>query len=312
MSTLSRAEIVHLANDMRREYSSIGLKLTLRQLYYQFVARGLVSNGQKVYKRIGATLTEARYAGAFPPDGLEDRGRNVSSGDYTAYDMDAKAALDNAGAYTRMIPGWVINAARWWGQDTHVSVWVEKEALAGVFEPVCTELGVGWFACKGYPSVSALHQWIRQTDRAVEVGGYGGAVVLYFGDHDPDGWQIPRSAEDSIRRLRRLRAGGDYQIRFERVALNMDQIDEYDPPPFPAKMTSSRYEGYVDEHGTDSAWELDALEPSVLRQLIREEVEALFDPDIHAELVGDVAARRQQVRNGMSDPEWMAAVWDRR
>ncbi len=72
-----------------------------------------------------------------------------------------------------------------------------------------------------------------------------------------------------------------YPVEFVRVALNMDQIDQYDPPPFAAKQTSSRFQSYMDEHNTDNAWELDALDPMVLRELIRKHVEELFDYEVH-------------------------------
>lgn len=144
--TLTRPELVEHALEIARDYRSQGLTLTLRQMYYQFVARGLVPNGQKVYKRIGATLTDARYNGDFPPAWLEDRGRSVSAGDYTRNDDQVPRALRQASQALGHLPHWYLGRARWYGQRTHVSVWVEKEALSGVFAPVCGELGVSWFA----------------------------------------------------------------------------------------------------------------------------------------------------------------------
>lgn len=328
---LTTHDIVRHANSIRREYAQQGLKLTLRQMYYQFVSRGLAANGQKVYDRIGAVLTKARYDGRFPVDGLEDRGRTVHRGDFLTHKSDVDKALSEAGAYVRAIPDWVIEAARWYGQPTHVSVWVEKEALAGIFETVCNELGVSWFACRGYPSVSALAEWIAQVDRTIEQGKAVEAVVLYFGDHDPDGWQIPRSARDSIHALRDLAfhdmspfpegsieeadfVNGKWEIEaypvtFKRVALNMDQIRTYNPPPFPAKPTSSRFRKYLEEHNTDDAWELDALEPSVLRQLIRDEVGLLWNQEIFDNNQDEIEAAKSDLRSRMADPEWFGKVF---
>ena len=69
---------------------------------------------------------------------------------------------------------------------------------------------------------------------------------------------------------------GGLEIR--RLALNMDQVDEYNPPPNPAKTTDSRYAAYIAEFGTES-WELDALEPAVIAALIRDEIMGLIDQD---------------------------------
>lgn len=297
---LTKEETIVAALNIAREYRQQGMTLTLRQMYYQFVARGLETNGQKVYKRLGNILVEARFNGHFPIEYLEDRGRSSGTADWTTYDVDVDTALDQCTRYVKAFPSWTINTSRWWGQDALVSVWVEKEALSGVFEGPCSRLGVPLFACKGYPSVSTLAAWhnkIVQARQAFEDEGLeppNRAVILYFGDHDPDGWEIPRSSRRNLKRLQEL-DGEYYAIEFVRCALNMDQIEQYNPPPFPAKMTSSRYAGYIEEHDTDDAWELDALEPTVLRRLIEDSVDAYFDEDtydVHQELVRE---RREEL-----------------
>jgi hypothetical protein len=327
-AAITRDEIITAALAIAREYGKQGLTLTLRQMYYQFVARGLIGSGQKSYKRIGAALTKARYAGTFPIDWIEDRGRAVAPGSFTRDDTDPDRALDEAADWLRAMPSITIARARWFGQPVHVSVWVEKEALAGIFEDTCNSLGVSWFACKGYPSVSALAAWLDHADFCCDADNDGGlgaggnrgdqrhqgkaerAVVLYFGDHDPDGWEIPRSAERNLAKLRAVRSGPDYPIEFHRVALNMDQIEEHNPPPFEAKMTSSRYQGYRDEHGTDEAWELDALDPATLRGLIREHVRRYFDELIAADNSDIVRDKRAEVRERMQEDGWITQALD--
>lgn len=296
--TFTRTDILEHARQMVDEYQRQGLTLTLRQLYYQFVARGLLPNGQQVYKRIGDTLTEARYVGQFPIEGVLDRGRSVHRGSFTEHLVDVDQAYGEATAAVRRLPDWYVRSDRWFGQETFVSVWVEKEALAGIFEQTCDRLGVSWFAGKGYPSVSALWDFIQAARAAENEGGCKRVKVLYFGDHDPDGWEIPRS---SLRGLRQLMETYDCQIpiEFERVALLMDQIQQYNPPPFPAKETSARYNGYVKEHGTDDAWELDALEPVVLRKLIEDNVNTLFDRSIYDENQREVRETRRDLRELM-------------
>ena len=305
---LNKAETIQHAIEIAEEYLALDLKLTLRQLYYQFVARGLEGNGQKVYKRLGAILTEARYSGEFPIRYLEDRGRSVGHGDWTTVDVDVDTALGHCKTYVDSFPEWTVNVSRWWKQDALVSVWVEKEALSGVFEDTCNMLGVPLFAFKGYPSVSALYDWFQKVKRAVDKHSDEGVrdwapakiVVLYFGDFDPDGWEIPRSAERNLAKLQALE-DTELKIKFVRCALNMDQINKYNPPPFPAKVSSARYEGYIEEHNTDSAWELDALEPSVLRSLIKENVAKFFKATTHLENQALVKERREELRERLHE-----------
>lgn len=325
---MTRYDVLHHALAIARRYrNEHQMTLTLRQMYYRFVAEGLSPSGQLHYKRIGDVLTDARYSGTYPVELLEDRGRDVAKGDFTRWENDVSAALDYGAGWLQNLPSFLICRARWCGQPIHVSVWVEKQALEGVFQPTCDELGVSWFACKGYPSVSALWEWIQAAHAAQRTtapehnpyhfpntdiswrerhkGAADRCVVLYFGDHDPDGWEIPRSAERNIRQLLDVKHM-HLDVEFRRVALLREQIDRYNPPPFEAKVSSSRYQSYVDEHETDEAWELDALEPPVLRDLIRENVEALFDPAIargHDEVVSEL---RAQMREQMLDPTWAA------
>jgi hypothetical protein len=62
--------------------------------------------------------------------------------------------------------------------------------------------------------------------------------------------------------------------------MNFDQVEQYDPPPNPAKATDSRFRGYSAEHG-DESWELDALEPTVLADLVRGGVADLMNADLY-------------------------------
>ncbi|KKM13501.1 hypothetical protein LCGC14_1715550, partial [marine sediment metagenome] len=173
-------------------------------------------------------------------------------------------------------PGEIVEAAaqsfrldRWEGQRYRVEVWIEKEALSGVIHGICEELDVPYFACKGYTSQSEM--W-RAAERMI---GYQAdnqqPYIIHLGDHDPSGIDMPRDIVDR----QELFAGA---IEVERIALNWNQIEEYSPPPNPTKLTDSRAVKYLNIYG-DESWELDALEPRVIRDLIRETVEPLIDTD---------------------------------
>lgn len=308
--TISRESLTACAWAICEEYLRQDMDLTLRQLYYQFVGRGLIPNGDKAYKRLGDTLANARVAGEFPMHYIVDRGRHVGLTGLTDQ-TDPDDGLRNISREVRTGPQRWLWRSRWYGQPIWPSVWIEKEALAGVFAPTCETLGVGLFACKGYPSVTALFDWLKEAAAAVDDGTHH-CVVLYCGDHDPDGLEIPESCERTLNTM--LRNGlipGDgedtVQIEFRRIALTREQIEEYNPPPFPAKTTSARYASYVERTGLTDAWELDALTPTVLRDLITEEVEALFDPEVGDDNDRAVGAARTALRSRM-DADWLAKV----
>lgn len=310
---MNRREIQIHGYDIAEEYDG---NLTVRQLYYQFVGRGLVNpqlisdkqGADRFYKRVVAALTAARMNGDFPFDWLVDRMRTCEESqafaDFTEVDM----ALDDIAEKISEAEKWAVYRDRWLGQKTYVLVGVEKDALSGVLQEPCEQLGVGLFVFRGYASVSSLYELCLNLQRAYLESSAEEAVLLYLGDHDPDGWEIPRSALRNIRRIIELEGLSMPSFRVERIALNMDQVQRYDPPPFPAKVSSSRYEGYIEEHGIDDAWELDALRPDVLKQLLVDNVEAYFDPTIHMENIRSVRFARRQVRDQMREPGWIEDV----
>jgi hypothetical protein len=106
-------------------------------------------------------------------------------------------------------------------------------------------------------------------------------VILHLGDHDPSGIDMTRDITDRFKMF----MGG---IEIERLALNFNQVEQYNPPPNFAKETDSRYQGYFDLYGGES-WELDALRPTVIAELIRTAVENLRDDDLW-----DAAVKEQE------------------
>lgn len=268
------AATLELANEVIGEYSAAGYVLTLRQLYYQFVARDLfpddrrwtwtgsryvrdpegTKNATPNYKWLGALVNDGRLAGEVDWDAIEDRTRAM---DRRATWDDPTEILEDA------ISTYAVNP--WLSQRTYVEVWIEKEALVGVLEPVCRELRVPRFACRGYPSQSEMRR------AAVERFGRSGRrnVVVHLGDHDPSGVDMTRDLRDRF-------ALFGVAVEVRRVALNLEQVELLDLPPNPAKTTDPRSGEYLEKFG-DESWELDALEPAVLVRLIEDEVATLRD-----------------------------------
>lgn len=255
-----RLDVIQQCNDIIAEYQADNLLLTLRQLFYQLVSRDIIPNTVQSYKRVGDIVNDARMCGLMDWSAIEDRTRNLDSQPH--WD-DPAAILDACASQFRI--------DRWADQPNYVEVWVEKEALAGVFARACEPLDVPLFCCRGYTSQSemwsAAQRFIRKIRANKEVH------ILHFGDHDPSGIDMTRDIIDRITMFVAHHVGGAMASRFKvhRLALNMDQISLYNPPENPAKMTDSRFASYEAQFG-DKSWELDALNPRILNALVRKEV----------------------------------------
>lgn len=267
------------------DYQQQGLKLSARQLYYVFVSRGLIANSVNEYKKLTSLLTDARYNGLIDWDAIEDRGRVPE----TPSQWKDPASLMESALRAYRLP-------RWNGQEKYVELWVEKQALAGVLEPLASEFHATLCVNKGYSSSSAMKE---SADRIIENctldkklrdemyrrineseedtpereaalefmrenirKAIRHPVVLYLGDHDPSGEDMVRDIKERLKEFRVV------WLEVEKVALTTAQVKQYNPPPNPAKITDPRAATYRAKHG-DYSWEVDALPPPVLTQLIR-------------------------------------------
>lgn len=249
--------IIGQALQIITEYDNQGLDLTLRQLYYQFVARGLLPNRQSEYNRLGGIISDGRLCGLLPWDKLVDRTRGLSGHEtYTSPRAFLKTVVPQ---YKRDL---------WQDQPWRPEVWVEKEALTGVVSGICSQLRVDFFACRGYNSQS--EQWRAGQRLAQYISKGQRPIVFHLGDHDPSGIDMTRDNTD------RLEMFAGTPVIVQRLGLNMDQVEELQPPPNPTKLSDSRAQGYIDRFGHES-WELDALDPTYIRNLISDAVMRIRD-----------------------------------
>ena len=266
-------KIINRANRIIDEWMIEGYKLTLRQLYYQFVARDLLENAPENYTKLGKVISRARLGGLIDWSAIEDRTRNLVS--YPEWSNPEEIILASARSF---------RTDTWVSQTNRVEVWVEKEALAGIVARAARTYDVPYFSCRGYTSQSEMY---RAAMRLIswEEKGYK-TFVIHLGDHDPSGIDMTRDIEDRLKLF-----GAKTQVN--RIALNMSQIREYDPPPNPAKFSDSRINSYVRNFGY-SSWELDALQPDVLSSLIINEISKYMDEEAYnAALEADEYAREE-------------------
>lgn len=284
---LSRDELIAHAYDAIRR---IGDRMTLRQIYYQLVKAHIFENKLTNYKRLSDVLARAREAGIIPWDAMEDRGRDISGAPSVGEGGTAARQAERVVEYLETTTGPTMPV--WWHQEYYVEVWLEKQALEGIFEKVTRNQSVVLMPCKGYPSASFLHDAAERITESVSLYNEvpKKTVILYAGDFDPSGKDIERY----IREKMEDEHGIDIH-HFERICLTIEQIEEENLPPAPTKSGDSRSAAYIEEYG-DFAVELDALDPPQLKELVREGVCRFFDADIYEERNEELKERRDDFR----------------
>ncbi|MCK4787450.1 MAG: hypothetical protein KAV87_27075 [Desulfobacteraceae bacterium] len=251
--------LLDIAGEIIIEYRAQGYTLTLRQLYYQLVARDIIPNKERSYKNLSNTITKARMAGMIDWEAIEDRNRSCSGYLHEEDPLEPIRTLPHA-----------IQFDQWARQEDYVEVWVEKEALGNVISKACNPYMVPHMSCKGYLSASEAWRAGRRFMRKLDQGKR--CHLIHLGDHDPSGLDMTRDNRERIDIFSELPGG----VEVDRIALNMDQVKQYDPPPNPTKLTDSRSGDYVKRFGR-SCWELDALKPEIMVDLIQGKITEKID-----------------------------------
>lgn len=264
----SQEELLKEIVDITNLYLKQNITLTNRQLYYQLVARGIIPNADKIYKRICTFLTDARYGGLIDWEAIEDRGRTPEK--HSEWD-NIKELIESAVSSYRL--------PRWQDQDYYIELFCEKQAMESVLKPIADKYHIYFGYNKGYSSASTMYELAQRIKEKIKEGKK--AIVFYLGDHDPSGLDMIRDISERINEF--LTKGDneplyedDFEFEVVPLALNMQQIRQYNPPPNPAKITDPRAKGYIEEFGNKS-WELDALEPKVLIQITEKGIQQYID-----------------------------------
>lgn len=285
-----RLQMIDKVNNVVSEYEKQGYSLTLRQVYYQMVARDIIPNNMRSYKNLGNLINDARLAGLVDWLAIEDRTRNLRGNSH----WSKPAEVIDSAAYSYKLD-------HWQGQENYVEVWVEKDALIGIVGQICQKLDVSHFSCRGYVSQSEMWVAARRLKKRQDAGQR--VVLLHLGDHDPSGKDMSRDIQD------RLVTFETYDVTFKRLALNMDQVEQYNPPPNPAKLTDSRANGYIELYG-DECWELDALEPRVISDLISNNVKMYRNDTLYNAVISKEKQEKAQLENFALHYEKVLENWE--
>jgi hypothetical protein len=236
-------------------FEDTGKPVTVRQMFYLLSVGGAVEKEESGYRKAQRQLLALRRAGLVPYGWIADNTRWMRKP--TTY-AGLGDFFDRAATYYRQ--------DLWVRSDVYVEVWCEKDALAGVLMPVTREYDVPLMVARGYSSETFAYnaaEAMRETGKP--------CYVYYAGDLDPSGWQMARSLEQKL-------AEFGAPVVFERLAVNPEQIQAWDLPTRPSKVSDTRCKAFFAEfgNGTESV-ELDAIHPDLLRSLVRDAIEQHID-----------------------------------
>jgi hypothetical protein len=257
--------------------------LTLRSLHYQLVSIGMTNDVQH-YKRVVAAMIEARWNRDIRFSQFSDLDRSMIS--ETRHEETILQDVIQEGKNS--ISFWMqyYRKNRWENQPIYPEVLIEKKALQGVFEPICNQWDIALGACKGYPSLTFLNE---MAERFKQIDSKD-IVILYFGDYDPSGEDIPRSIVENLRKF-----GVD--VNLKRIALMEEQVVEWKLPPAPAKSTDSRTAKW---DGIGQV-ELDAVNPKKLQKMCSTAIESLFDRSLHKILKEQEQIEGEEYRDALRE-----------
>jgi hypothetical protein len=232
----------------------------VRAICYQLFVQGLLESMAKICtNRISRHLVYAREHSIVPWEWIVDDTREA----------DRVNAWKNPAAFVRTVRR-SYRRDHWAYQPVRVEVVSEKNTVKGTLAPVLDKYGVDFQPMHGYSSATKLHELAEEAQASERP-----FVKLYLGDWDPSGLHMRQ-----VYTSRRLAQYGGGTIQWRRIALTPELIRTHDLPGFDVetKKKDTRYRWYRSSQGA-RAWELDALNPNVLRAVVEDTIRGYIDRD---------------------------------
>jgi len=282
---MNYATIVDATNKIFHQYT---VRLTVRQIYYRLISPPfqLFANKMSNYKGFDKILTRAREKGDVDWRRIEDRSRTTIGGDSgfenpeSFMETTLRVMKDLWEGYSR---------PAWRDQSQYVEVWVEKDALATLVSNIANGYNVLTYPSRGYSSFTRVKEAIE--DRFNEVSEERGIIIIHLTDHDPSGLDMTKDLE---KRFSKYMEDAE-RVTMHRVALTLDQIKKFNLASNPTKIADPRSADYLLAIG-DQCWELDALPPDELEQIIKRAINRFIDTDAWDENQDLIAKEKEELR----------------
>jgi hypothetical protein len=307
-------ELEHFSKIMTQLADQVGMKLSSRGWGYQLEGFKFITKAD--FDRVEALINECRQNGLLPVDFVAEEDARAFSGVETPTQDSPqqhlgewiKATLQAEEYYT---PDW------WEDEEYYIQMVVEKIDLKTLFGPICKQYHVPIATSRGWSSLLQRAEYARRFSEA-EANGLD-CVLLYCGDHDPDGLRISECLRDNLEQLQDAvwsdgTEGYDpTDLTIDRFGLNYDFIEENQLTWIDNLITGSgkdlaspshpnHNQPYVQEYlrkfGARKC-EANALVivPDAAQNLCRETIEKYLDSDA----LDRFEAKRQEIRDILTD-----------
>jgi len=220
-----RDGLLQLADSLQEISQQIGFKISARGWCYQLEGFGLITKAE--FDKVENAINTCRAEGYLPIDFTAEeearRFHGIEIPETLSPTEYLKAYLEaSLGCESWYIPDW------WAGEDYYIQMVVEKIDLRTLFEPVCQEYHIPIATSKGWSSMLQRAEYAKRFKQAEDDGLK--CVLLYYGDHDPDGLRISNFLYKNIADLQYIFwndgvAGYDPdELVIDRFGLNYDFI----------------------------------------------------------------------------------------
>lgn len=251
--------------------------LTLRQVYYQLVAKLAIENIPAQYRKLSRILAKARIDGLVSWACLEDRARQ----------MNVVSSWPDKSAFLKTVQTWIryhYSRDLLSTQHHRIEVWVEKDALSALVKRALGSYAIPVVVARGFSSVSFLHDCAERVKRRLR-DEKKHTRILYFGDLDPSGWEmLPAMTTTLVDEMLGMQW---MAVSFKRCALLPSHVEKHQLPVNPDAMKegdsrTKKYRKMLQGMRLDDnlSVELDALKPADFIDLVRAEVEAELDHEL--------------------------------
>ena len=260
-------QVLNIVDELRN-----WLPLTLRQVFYQIVAKGHLKNTRSFYNTLSKLLKHMRIDGQLEWSAIEDATRAIN--DNTGF----LTWQEFAGIETDyFLNGYSRNLGQ--GQSNHIELWYEKSALSRIFQAAARPYCISTFSTRGFTSITALHDFYDRAEYAKSKGQV--PTILFFSDLDPSGVEMLPAIQNVL-----INDFGLSGIKYKRVALTPKQAKLFKLPKSvdAIKKGDKRAPAFIKKYG-NTAIELDALHPQQLQKLVQDAIESQLDLDqFHKEM----------------------------
>jgi len=239
---------LELLEQVQKIMGSYDFALTLRQIYYQLVAKQIIPNKQSSYHKLSRLCVMGRDEGILPEEGFADRLREV----------DKLSSWTDLNEFMETVKR-SYHKDKWQNQDRYLEIWTEKDALRSVITEITYRYDISLMVARGQLSRTEIYRTSKRYKSQSDKECY----LYYCGDFDPSGLSIYNSIKERLDNF-------GVSINFERIALTEGQIKEYKLPSDPGKKSDPNYNKFVSLYGSDMVVELDSLPPDVLRKIIED------------------------------------------